>query len=174
MDCVIRLDIDRSAKILFDAGRAATLAEAEARLGRLSLVIDIDEQSAKSKQGQVAFLTAVNCGQRCFKGGVFVRGYLDEQLRVPWSNSGTLCEAARQLGGNTSAGSPIEAIAIAVGNSRCPEKVGVRTVVRGFAGGSVPLDGIALIEDGHFTPAGVLAAAARYRREDWERAPVRK
>src|SRR5579872_2415972 len=155
---MIRLDVNRCAKILFDAGLAASIEEAEKKLSLLTLVVEITPEAAATRKGQVAFLTAVNCAVRCFKGGVFMHGSLDTRLVVPWSYVATIRQAALELGAQNGV-APDEAIAIAIGNGASEHRVGVRAFANGFAGGAVPIDEDTKIDDGGFIPGAVLAGA---------------
>jgi hypothetical protein len=89
----------RTTKLLVDAGRAATPADAEAILGGYVLQISARVTGGFDEPAQAALLTAVNAGRRAFKGGVKVKVEGDAYASIPWARGLTIEESVVEFGG---------------------------------------------------------------------------
>jgi hypothetical protein len=91
--------IHRTAKLLFESGKARTLEEARAYLESMVLQIAVGPDIGRDPAAQAALLTAVNAGGRAFLGGVYVGLDGDPVLDVPWAADLTAGAAAQRFGG---------------------------------------------------------------------------
>ena len=96
---IITPEISRVAKVIVDSG-FGSFADAEARLRAATLTIHVDPACAGEPAAQAAVLTAVATGVRCFLGGVWLTGAIDQSLILP-TRGETLGAAAVMLGCRT-------------------------------------------------------------------------
>lgn len=153
--------LNRVVKLALDTGEAASLEAAQALFAGYKLQVEVGAEAARNPGFQIALLTIVNTARRCFLGGVSVCGNMDEPLRVPFSGSGTLCDAVLALGGR-SAPLASDTPLIVLGDSKMEATSGfaVRATFEGWAAGCAPLaDGVRLAERHVFAPAAVVAGA---------------
>ena len=92
----------RVTKALADAARAASFAEAEARLDAVGIDVLIGRDQLDTPAGQAAALTAVATAHKCF-GRVTLVAANDAPLIAPLPLGGTLLKAARRLGARVTA-----------------------------------------------------------------------
>lgn len=153
--------LNRAAKLYIDAGKAATVDDAMARLRSFRMHLAIDAAAATSPTHQAAMLTALNCGVRSFLGGVSVSGAMDSPMLVDVAFGKTLGDVVRSLGGTVTESVPAEtALVVIGGDSDAAAPIALRTTFDGWRGGVVPARGTdRLPERVEFTPAGVLAGA---------------
>ena len=78
-------DIDRTAKILIDANRAADPADARRMLDDLVLQVAVGPEIASDAAAQAALASLVNAGRRAFHGGVHVILQIDPVLTTGWT-----------------------------------------------------------------------------------------
>lgn len=156
-------ELNRTLKMMLDSGEAASIEEAQRIFEGYRLQIHIGTDVASSPTLQVALLTAVNTGRRCFLGSVTVVGNTDAGLLIPWRQCRTLREAIIDLQGETSDAFDDSSPQIFIGDvgSKTPtNKFAVRATFDGWRGGVVPMeDNVRLNERQEFTPAGVLAGS---------------
>ena len=96
---IITPETSRISKIMIESGRCSC-KDAEARLMAATLVIHVDPAYAGTPAAQAATLTAVVTGVRCFLGGVWLTGAVEQPLILPMRAT-TLAEAAVRLGART-------------------------------------------------------------------------
>lgn len=94
-------NIDRTAKILLDLGRASSPAEAADKLRSLVLQVGVGPELGNDPAAQTALLTVVNAGARAFLGGVNVQLHDDPVLHVGWAAGLTASAAVARYGGRT-------------------------------------------------------------------------
>lgn len=153
-------ELNRTAKLFIDNGAAASVDDALAKLATFSMHLKMDAADAASPTHQAALLTALNCGLRCFLGGVTVDGSLDAPLATPVANGPTLGDAVAELGG-TIAPCPPGAPLVVVGGAAQLATVGfaIRTTCDGWRGGIVPAASAGLTTKTEFVLSGALAGA---------------
>ena len=160
MDDVID-GLNRSAKLFVDAGTAATVEEATARLAGFRMHIAFGEAFGICPTAQAALLTAVNCGCRTFLGGVTVSGHLRAPLAAQVVQGADLASAVERLGGLVVAAPPPDVPLVAIGTE--PEAAGhafaVRATFAGWRAAVVPAAAALHPDIGGFAPTGVLAGA---------------
>ena len=155
---VTRDTIHRTAKLLFESGKARTLEEARAYLASMVLQVAVGPDIGRDLAAQAALLTAVNAGARAFLGGVHVVLDGDPVLDVPWAADLTAGAAVQRFGGvvvdrldpalpTLAIGAPVEPVGSYV----------LYVTHHGWVGGVVqspdPRGG------GGIAPAGIVAAA---------------
>ena len=96
---VTRDTIHRTAKLLFESGKARTLEEARTYLESMVLQVAVGPDIGSDLAAQAALLTAVNAGGRAFLGGVHVVLDGDPILDVPWAADLTARAAVQRFGG---------------------------------------------------------------------------
>ena len=92
-------EIDRTAKILIDAGKAKDPADARRYLQSLILQVAVGPEIASDPAAQAALATIVNAGRRAFKGGVHVRLAIDPLLTTGWTAGRLASATIERLGG---------------------------------------------------------------------------
>lgn len=92
-------DVDRTAKILIDSGRAVDSDDARRYLQHQVLQIAVGPGLEQDRAGQAALATAVNTASRAFLGGVYVRLDTDPVLTIGWTNGHTASDTVRRFGG---------------------------------------------------------------------------
>lgn len=154
--------LHRALKLALDSGEAASVGDARRQFERYRLDIRVGADVALSPTLQAALLTAVNCGRRCFLGGVRVGGDLTAPLRVPWSMPSTLGEAVVALGASCTTAVKADGPVVVVGHASPPPgaEVALQVTFDGWSGGVIPYaERVRLDERREFTPSGVLAGA---------------
>lgn len=153
-------ELNRTAKLFIDNGAAASVDDALAKLATFTMHVKIDAAAAASPTHQAALLTALNCGLRCFLGGVTVDGALDALLAVPVADGPTLGDAVTELGG-TVAPCPAGAPLVVIGGAAQAATVdfAIRTTCDGWRGGIVPLGSAGFDTKTEFVLSGALAGA---------------
>jgi hypothetical protein len=156
---VTRDTIHRTAKLLFESGKARTLAEARAHLESMVLQVAVGPDIRRDLAAQAALLTAVNAGGRAFLGGVHVVLDDDPVLDVPWAAHLTAGAAVQRFGGGVVDRLDPALPTLAIGAPEAPVGSYVLHVIyHGWIGGVVqspdPPGGGSGI-----APAGILAAA---------------
>ena len=153
----------RTAKVLVDLGKAASFEEADKKLQKAQLIIEVGPDIANSATLQAALLTAVNTGRRCFLGGVQITGNLNVELLIPWRQFRYLDKAVMDLKGKPTQRSELGDVPkILIGNVSRGQNgsFAVRATFNGWSGGVIPVyEDLRLAESQEFTPAGVLAGA---------------
>src|SRR5581483_9916975 len=92
-------DLDRTAKILIDAGRATDPEDARRHLESLILQVDVGPEIAADAAAQAALATVVNAGRRAYKGGVHVRLAADPVLTTGWTAGTSASAIVARYGG---------------------------------------------------------------------------
>lgn len=149
--------LDRTLKLEIDEGRASTLEEAAAIVGRYRLAIVVGPGLENSTTRQAMLATALNAAPRAFKGGVFVKTLDDPRFSLPWLAGRRLSEIVPQFGAVLVEELP-DALTIAVGDVAIGANV-VGPTWQGWAGGVV-VEGVDRLAESQENPlAGVLAGA---------------
>lgn len=154
--------LNRIVKMALDTGEAHSLDEAREIFARYRLHVALGPDAAHSAAVQVAALTAVNAGRRCFLGGVTVSGPLDASLMIPWRRRHTLGEAVGDLRGRFVHEAPADVPALLLGDALPPSggSLSLRATFNGWTAAVGPEEiGLRLGEHSDFTPVGVLAGA---------------
>jgi len=155
--------LHRTAKMLIDAGAAATLDDAMQQLGAYRVLLIIGPDVAQSPTLQTMVLTAVNTGRRCFLGGILVTGNVDVPLRAPWRECRTLRDAVVDLQGTVVPDVVPDIPQILIGDAADvghATPFAVRATFDGWTGGIIPaVENERLPERQEFAPSGVLAGA---------------
>ncbi len=92
-------DVDRTAKILIDSGRAVDSDDARRCLQNQVLQVAVGPGLEQDRAGQAALATAVNTASRAFLGGVHVRLDTDPVLTVGWTKGHTASDTVCRFGG---------------------------------------------------------------------------
>jgi hypothetical protein len=149
----------RVAKMFMDNGEAVDYASALAKLQGFRLAISVMPEALRTKNGQIALLTAVNVARRSFLGGVFVSGCLDEKCLTPLTSVMTMRAAVTEMGGHhvkvPYAGIPT----LLIGDAEVPPASRVlRLTWRGWSGGVIRAAATGLGDDDSCPLAAVLSA----------------
>jgi hypothetical protein len=152
-------DVDRTAKILVDTGKAGSLGEALDMVRSFVLQVDVGSVLANDPAAQAALLTVVNTGARAFLGGVRVRLAADPTLRTGWGYGLTASGAVRNYGGQIVDQLDEDLPAIAIGTTSGLGKPLVHLTWSGWAGGVIAGGSRALQGPAGNEIAGVAAAA---------------
>jgi hypothetical protein len=153
-------DIDRTAKILVDTGKAGSLDEALDMVRSFVLQVDVGSELANDAAAQAALLTVVNTGARAFLGGVRVRLASDPTLRTGWADGLTASTGVTRFGGRVVNQLVKDLPTIAIGTTTSAiGKPLVHLTWSGWAGGVVRCGGRALQGPAGNELAGVAAAA---------------
>lgn len=151
--------LDRTAKILLDAGKATDPVEAAAYLRALVLQVAVGPEIGDQPAAQAALATAVNAGGRAFRGGVHVHLTTDPTLDTGWTAGLAASDAVGRYGGTVVTGLDPERPTLVIG--RPDQPVGTPLLyctTHGWSGGVVQSPEDALPDDG-IVPVGILAAA---------------
>jgi hypothetical protein len=135
--------LHRLVKEALDRGTARSLEEAEAMLRGFRLVLELASDDARSVAHQAGLLTAVTLARRVFLGGVLVRLPTDAPLLVPLPLPCTLAAAVEMLGAHVSEAVDDDSIPrIVIGGKprRRTAPFEIRTIVRSWRGGIVPIE----------------------------------
>lgn len=92
-------EIDRTAKICIDGGRAKDPAAARRLLESLTLQVAVGPEVGTDPAAQAALATVVNAGRRAYHGGVHVRLDTDPILSTGWTTGSTASAVVRRYGG---------------------------------------------------------------------------
>jgi hypothetical protein len=92
-------EIDRTAKILIDSGRAKDPVAARHLLENLTLQVAVGTEIGTDPAAQAALATVVNAGRRAYNGGVQVRLDTDPVLTTGWTAGITASSVVRRYGG---------------------------------------------------------------------------
>jgi len=92
-------ELDRTAKIVIDSGKAANPEEAHGYLASLVLQVAVGPKIGWDPGAQAALASVVNAGSRAFKGGVHVQLASDPILRTGWTSGATASAIVRRFGG---------------------------------------------------------------------------
>lgn len=152
-------ELDRTAKILIDSGRARNPREAREYLDGLVLQITVGPEIAHDPAAQAALATAVNIGRRAYRGGVHVHLQTDPVLTVGWGAGLTASEVVIRYGGVVVDQLDRARPTLVIG--RPDHSIGTPTLHctwRGWAGGIIQSPEPGPAPDG-IIPAGILAAA---------------
>lgn len=156
---VTRDTVHRTAKLLFESGKARTLAEARAYLESMILQVAVGLDIGRDLAAQAALLTAVNAGARAFLGGVHVVLESDPVLDVPWAADLTAGAAVQRFGGVVVDRLDPALPTLAIGAPVGPVGSYVLYVThQGWVGGVVQSPGSGC-GGGGIAPAGIVAAA---------------
>jgi hypothetical protein len=152
-------NIDRTAKILVDSGRAATYPQARDDLHALGLQIAVGTEIAHDPAAQAALATAVNVGGRAFRAGVRVCLDADPVLATGWTAAARASQVITRYGGavvdRLDTGRPT----LTIGRpTRAEGSPVVHLTWRGWSGGVVAAP-VEVLPGPANPPAGVLAAA---------------
>ena len=157
-------EIDRTAKILIDLGRAHDPEGAYDYLRRLVLQVAVGPELAADQATQAALVTVVNVGRRAFKGGVDVHLADDPVLRAGWGAGSHASDAVTRFGGNVvtqlrpdrstlvigsptqPAGNPVLYMTWAGWSAGVVQRVGDRLIGHGTTLASVLASGIGISE----------------------------
>jgi hypothetical protein len=152
-------DLDRTAKILIEAGKAADPAEAREYLEGLVLQLAVGPEIGRDPAAQAALATAVNAGRRAFLGGVSVQLETDPVLSAGWAAGHSASALVSCYGGVVAERLDGRPPTLVIGRPR--EAVGtplLHCAWRGWSGGITQAPDPALASGG-IAPAGILAAA---------------
>jgi hypothetical protein len=153
-------ELDRTAKILIDSGKASSPTEAHDYLDGLVLQVAVGPEIERDHAAQAALATVVNVGRRAYRGGVHVHLQTDPALTVGWSAELTTPEMVTRYGGTMVDRLTRKHPTLVIG--RPNHRVGTPTLYcawRGWSGGVTQAIGSSLASDTAIGPAGVLAAA---------------
>lgn len=153
-------DVDRTAKILVDTGKAGSIDEALDIARSFVLQVDVGSELTNDAAAQAALLTVVNTGARAFLGGVRVRLATDPTLRTGWGDGLTASGAVLPHGGQVVDQLVEDLPTIAIGTTTSGiGKPLVHLTWSGWAGGVVRCGDQALHGPAGNELAGVAAAA---------------
>ncbi len=150
--------INRTAKIVIDAGKAADPGQARRFLETLVLQVAVGPGIGHDLAAQAALATVVNAGHRAFLGGVHVHLDADPVLTTGWTAGLTASQAVTRYGGQFVGELAPDRPTLALGDPAAPAGQPVRHLTwRGWAGGIVQCAESLLHSDGT-AQAGVMAA----------------
>jgi hypothetical protein len=153
-----RNELNRTAKMLVDSGRAASFDEAISILQTFVLQVDVGAALEHDPAGQAAIATLVNAGTRAFLGGVVVRADSDPILTDGWAEGLRLSDVVETFGGLMVDELDDDHPTVVVGTPQSPPagNVVLWSTWRGWAGGIVDDPANRLVGDG-LALSGVLA-----------------
>ena len=150
--------INRTAKILIDAGKASDPGQARRFLETLVLQVAVGPGIGHDPAAQAALATVVNAGHRAFLGGVHVQLDSDPALTTGWTANSTASQAVTRYGGKIVGELAPDKPTLALGQPAAPAGEPVLHLTwRGWAGGVVQCDENLLDSDGT-EPVGIMAA----------------
>jgi hypothetical protein len=152
-------DLNRTAKLFVEEGRAKTFEDALALLETYVLQVDVGVGIASSPTKQAMLLTIVNTGRRAFLGGVRVRIADDPQLTISWAERVSLREAIEAFGGAIVDELEEKYPTLAIDSTGAASALTLWPTWNGWSGGIVRTSNERLAEDAEFVPAGVMAGA---------------
>lgn len=150
--------IDRTAKILIDAGKAKDPDDAGRYLKTLVLQVAVGPEVEGDPAAQAAVATVVNAGRRAFRGGVHVQLHTDRPLMTGWTTGLSASATVAKYGGFVVGSLADNLPTLVIGT---PSEVRGRPVLwltwRGWSAGVVTQASLRLGGDGSAI-SGVLAA----------------
>lgn len=150
--------INRTAKILIDAGKATDPGQARRFLETLVLQVAVGPGIGHDPAAQAALATVVNAGHRAFLGGVHVHLDSDPALTTGWTANSTASQTVTRYGGQIVSELAPDRPTLALGQPAAPTGQPVLHLTwRGWAGGVVQCGENLLHGDGT-AQAGILAA----------------
>lgn len=150
--------IDRTAKILIDAGKAIDPAQARRFLETLVLQVAVGPDLGHDPAAQAALATVVNAGHRAFLGGVHVRLDADPVMTTGWTANSSASQTVTRYGGQIVGELAPHRPTLALGHPAAPVGQPVLHLTwRGWAGGVVQCGESGLHGDGT-AQAGIMAA----------------
>ncbi len=154
-------ELGRTDKIDLDDGTAATIAESAALARRRRLGIAMGSGWEDSATATAAFLTALRCGVRAFKGGVSVAAAGNPILRHGWGRGERLDDALARAGAARASGDGDEVPVVVVigGGAAAAPATAIHATWDGWAGGVTTDAGRRLPEGDGMPLAGVVAGA---------------
>lgn len=150
--------VNRTAKILIDAGKASDPDEARHYLETLVLQVAVGRRIEHDLAAQAALATVVNAGHRAYLGGVHVHLDANPTMTTGWVAGLTAAEMVASYGGQIVDQLAADRPTLALG--RPAEPTGsplLHLTWRGWAGGVVQSADSRLDGDGT-APAGIMAA----------------
>lgn len=151
--------INRTAKILIDAGKASNPDEARRLLETLTLQVAVGPGIENDQAAQAALLTAVNAGHRAYLGGVHVQLGANPLITAGWGTGLTAAQAVARCGGQVVDRLADDKPTLALGGPAVPAGKPVLYLTwRGWAGGVVQ-SAKSLLDGDATALAGVMAAA---------------
>jgi hypothetical protein len=150
--------INRTAKILIDAGKASDPDEARHYLETLVLQVAVGRRIEHDPAAQAALATVVNAGHRAYLGGVHVHLDANPTMTIGWAAGLNAAEMVASYGGQIVDQLAADRPTLALG--RPAEPTGsplLHLTWRGWAGGVVQSADSRLDGDGT-APAGIMAA----------------
>lgn len=152
-------DLDRTAKILIDSGKARDPAEAAKYLDGLALQVAVGPEIGHDPAAQAALTTAVNAGRRAYRGGVHVHLQIDPVLTIGWAARVVASDVVTRYGGTLVDRLDHKRPTLVIGQpEHCVGAPTLHCAWRGWAGGVTQAPDLDLPSDG-IVPAGILAAA---------------
>jgi hypothetical protein len=149
----------RGAKMFMDNGAAPDYATALATLRDFRLTISVAPEALRSRNVQVALLTAVNVARRSFLGGVFVCGCVDVECLSPLTATKTMRAAVNEMGGKHAEHPEDGSHTLLIGEAKPPSAGhALRLTWRGWSGGVVSVDSKEFTRDDSCPLGAVLAA----------------
>lgn len=150
--------INRTAKILIDAGKARDPGEARRFLETLVLQVAVGREVEYDPAAQAALATVVNAGYRAYLGGVHVQLDANPALATGWAAGLTASETVARYGGQIVGELAAERPTLALGCPAAPVgKPVLHLTWRGWAGGVVQC-AENMLHSGGTVPAGIMAA----------------
>lgn len=151
--------IDRTAKILIDSGRATDPEEARRCLESLVLQVAVGPEIAHDRAAQAALATVVNAGRRAYLGGVHVQLDIDPTVTTGWTKGLTASAVVTRYGGEVVDRLAVDHPTLVIGHPGAPIGEPVLNLTwRGWAGGVVQVADDVLDGEGCVL-AGIVAAA---------------
>lgn len=154
-----RDDLNRTAKVEIDSGRAQSLEEAEAILRSYILQVVVAPGAMVTATGRATLMTIVNAGLRCFLGGVRVSGDLGQRSDWPFIGQATARDVVVAFGGTVDEQVTDLHPTVVIGDADARGSVVVHATWDGWSGGVVTRRVDRLAERPLFPPAGVAAGA---------------
>ena len=106
---------DRIGKFFADSGRVASFDEADALLQ--SFAVDVQVGGALTDAQQIFLYTFINVAQRCFRGGIFLRGELAAANTVSMFTGDTVADVCRTIGAIVDRAAPAGSPCVVIKNS---------------------------------------------------------
>lgn len=153
-------NVDRTAKILVDAGKAKSPDEAHRFLETLVLQIAVGPEIEHSSAAQAALATVLNVGRRAYLGGVHVYLDTDPTLTTGWTTGKTASEVVARYGGKVIEHLATDRPTLVIGHANAVVgKPVLHLTWTGWSGGVVQSSDLLLDGAAGIIPAGIVAAA---------------
>ena len=150
--------INRTAKILIDAGKANDPDEARRFLEALVLQVAVGPEIEHGQAAQAALATVLNAGHRAYLGGVHVQLDANPTMTTGWAAGLTAAQTVARYGGQVVDHLTADRPTLALGRPAAPAgKPVLHLTWRGWAGGVVQ-SAENLLNDDAQVPAGITAA----------------